>query len=250
VLCGLSGPFCLFLAPVAAWLVWRDRSRTRWWRAGILLACCLVQGSLIVGAHTARGTVPLGAGPRRLATIVSLQIILGALLGRHSLPHYMGLSMWRNGLVPSVIALASLILAVLAFRRGPNILRWAMVAATLLFAAALRAPAIGGDELAWVALSIPDVGCRYYLLPMLVWVGVLFTLAADRNLWLRGIGCALLLLMLVHLPGDWRFGTQFPIGGRTNFAEVAHAFAAAPAGTRMEFPIHPEGANAMVLIKQ
>ena len=51
------------------------------------------------------------------------------------------------------------------------------------------------------------------------------------------------------LPGDWHLPTSFPIGGRTDFIPRAEAFAKAPAGTEMRFPVHPSGMRPMVLRK-
>ena len=85
---------------------------------------------------------------------------------------------------------------------------------------------------------------------MLVWIGVLFTIAADRNIALRAIGVALIALVLAELPGDWHFATTFPIGERTDFVERARSFANAPVGTRMAFPVHPKDSPSMILVKR
>ncbi len=118
---------------------------------------------------------------------------------------------------------------------------WALALLGLLFAALVlsRKP----EMLLRAELWGDDGWC---MIPMLAWIGVLFTLAADRNCWLRGIGVALLLVLLLWaVPHDRQ---ERPIL-RTDFIERARAFEAAPPGTRMAFPIHPPGLSPMVLVK-
>ncbi|MBE7212883.1 MAG: hypothetical protein INR65_17865, partial [Gluconacetobacter diazotrophicus] len=98
-------------------------------------------------------------------------------------------------------------------------------------------------------MSMPDVGDRYYVMPMLAWAVVLFTLAADHAPVFRWSGRALLLVVALSLPGDWHLPTSFPVGGRTDFVARARAFAAAPPGTTAQFPVHPQGVPPMTLTK-
>jgi len=43
LLCGLSGPFCIFLLPLSVFLVWKYRDRWRYVPVGIFAFSCLVQ---------------------------------------------------------------------------------------------------------------------------------------------------------------------------------------------------------------
>ncbi len=251
VLSGLSGPFCLFLAPVALWRLARERSREMLWRAGIVCCAGVVQAGFILG-QPSRPPMDLGAGPRPLAAIIALQVVFGTILGRHALPGVLKLAMWRSGLLPVGTALGALILAGIAVARGADLVRWACLAGALVFAAALASPAAPGDTSVppWTLMSGPDFGNRYFMLPMLAWIGVLFAIAADRHRGIRMVGAALLGLLLIRLPGDWQFRANAPFWGPTDFIERARAFAAAPAGTRAEFPLHPMGVPPMTLVKR
>ena len=246
----VSGPFCLFLMPVALWRAAIVRDRNAIMRAAILGAGVLVQLWCLFGHGASRAAPLLGAGPRRLALILSLQIILPLLLGRHSTPLYEPLAWWQDGILPCLVATTAGVLTLRCLLTGPIIVRWACMFAGLMLIAALLRPAAGPGVAAWNLFSMPDVGDRYYMLPMLAWGVVLFALTGDRNRAVRWTGRILVGLMLVMLPGDWHLPTSFPIGGRTDFVARAHAFEAAPSGTTMSFPLHPQGIPPMQLTKR
>ncbi|MGI4744579.1 MAG: hypothetical protein ACRYGI_07280 [Janthinobacterium lividum] len=246
----LSGPFCLFLIPIALIRTALERDRIAAMRTAIIVAGALVQLWCLFGHGLSRSAPPLGAGPRRLAVILSMQVILPVLLGRHSTPIYTTLGWWRDDILPCLVALAGLALTVRTLIVGPAIVRWAcLFAGGQLFAALVR-PATGSQTPAWVLFSMPDVGDRYYILPMLAWAVVLFALTADPSRAFRRCGQCLMLLMLIMLPGDWHLPTSFPFTGRTDFVQRAHAFAEAPSGTVMSFPVHPAGMRPMWLTKR
>ena len=248
LLSGLSGPFCLILLPVALLHVLEDRNRTNIWRAGLLCALALVQICCLLGTpHHGRSTAPLGAAPRMLARIISLEILLGAELGFYTISNIYSVPAWRYNALPIAVTAVGAALACLALWRGSSLLRKLAVFAGLVFASALASPQASLSDLQWPLMAQPPMGNRYYTIPMLAWVAVLITLAADRHRILRCIGMALLLVMLVWgIPHDWRE----PPMPRTDFIARASAFDAAPPGTRMEFPIHPPGLSPMVLVKR
>ena len=249
LLSGLSGPFCIFLLPVAILRFWRDRTGDRAWRLAPVLLCCIIQASCALGSG--RGAAPLlGAGPRRLACIVALQIIGGTLLGRHRLPGILHHAMWLDGAIPVAITLAALALAIAALLRGNALLRQFCLYAALVFAAGLLRPATGSAIPAWLLFSQPDIGDRYYILPMLAWIGILFTLAAGTVPSMKWAGYSLLAMLALAIPGDLHFATPLATAPPTNFAEAARSFTQAAPGTPAAFPLHPQGARPMVLIKR
>ena len=248
-LCGLSGPFCLFLLPVSIWQAWRRRDRDSAWKLALVFACCIVQATLAIDAG--RGAPPLlGAGPRRLAVIVALQIILGTELGRHAMPGVLHGVLWSDNAVPILISAAAAGLTLMAIISGGVLLRQFILYAALVLSAGLLRPATGSTTPAWLLFTAPDIGDRYYLIPMLAWIGVLFALAAHGQRFVRGAARALIALVLVAIPGDLHFATRLATAPPTDFAARAGMFASAPRGTRMQFPIHPEGARPMILTRR
>jgi hypothetical protein len=268
LLCGLSGPFCLVLGPVAAWQVIEQRSRASVVRAVILGGTALVQLGCLLGSPHARSAAPRGAGPRQLARIVALDVLLGAQLGFFTIRDIPALPHWQDNLLPVALAAAGAALGVVALLRGSALFRKFALFAGLVFVAALVSPQVSTTDThwimkttdgqihvivnqfahvpQWVVMTMPPMGNRYFTFPMLAWIGALFTLAADRRAALRGVGLALLSVVLLWaIPHDWR-QMRFP---PTDFAARARAFAVAPRYTVMQFPIDPPGLNPMFLLK-
>ncbi len=245
---GLSGPFCLLLLPVAAVQLYYQRDTTSVWRGGLLCATAAVQLAFMLNqSHAGRSAAPLGAGPRMLARIVSLEVLLGVELGYRTIRAIPALPSWQDNILPLTVAAAGCVLAVLALLRGTRLLFKLVLFGGLVLAASLASPQVSATDPQWAAMATPPMGNRYYTFAMLAWVGILFTLAADRNRVLRCVGAALIVLMAAWgIPGDWRELRMPP----TDFVARARAFERAPPGTRMEFPIHPPGLSPMVLIKR
>jgi hypothetical protein len=248
-LSGLSGPFCLFLFPVAVWEFWRKRDRDSAGKAALLLVCCLAQASMAI--ETGRTAAPnLGAGPRRFAAIVALQIVLGTILGRHAMPHVIHSVLWQDNVIPVLLTIGAAGLTAVALRSGSALLRQFCLYAAFIFAAGLLRPATGSSIPAWQLFGTPDIGDRYYVIPMLAWIGVLFSLTAGRMLVARRTAYVLLALVLVAIPGDLHFATGLAASRATGFAAQARQFASAPPGSQMRFPIRPLGVPPMVLTKR
>ncbi len=246
LLSGLSGPFCVFLLPVALCYRALDRTAQRRRRLAMVAGCCAVQAACLLATMDAtRSTAPLGATLLGFVRIVAVQIVLGPLLGTRIGRHLADSPVWAWSGVPTLIFLTALALIVFALWRGPVLLRMGALAAACLFGAALAHPQVNLTEPQWPLMANPGTGQRYYFVPMLAWLGVLLTLARAREPALRSAALALLLLAVVGIVGDWR-PTKM---AATDFVAKARAFADAPAGTRMEFPLHPPGVYPMVLVK-
>ena len=233
ILSGLSGPFCLMLLPVAAWRAWVDRDRTSLVRLGLLSAAALVQACYLLGVPGGgRSAAPLGAGPRMLARIISLEVLARR---RNRLPRHRRAGEGA-GLAGEPVAGADDDGGrrpdrggALARARGcccgngpcspvcfsPP--RWAR-------------PQVSATAPQWqVMATLPPMGNRYYYFAMLAWAGVLFTLASDPNRVLRAAALLFLLVLLGRgVPQDFA-EPRFP---PTGFAALAKAFADAPPGTR------------------
>lgn len=233
--CGLSGPFCLVLAPVAAWLAVACRTRAALWRAGLLCVAAAVQAGVVVATVGERGATELGGGPRMLARIVAQQVMAGALVGEHAMPDLVDLPLWQTNVLPLGMAAVGLVLAGLALWHGRQPLRLLVLVAALLFAAALARPVVSLTGAQWPLLQVPGVGQRYYYAPMLALMAALFTLAGSRSLGRRALGCIPLLLLAMGIPGDFGLAPRVPTG----FAAQAKAFGKAAPGTLWTYSFNP-----------
>ncbi len=249
-LSALSGPLVFFLLPVALWTLFERQDRQHGARLALIAAACCLQAFMFVSTALIRLHFPLGASPRLLSVIVAGQVVLGPLLGRHSMDAYRAWPAWRDGTLPLAICAAGLLGWAAALRVGPSIFRKYSLFAGLAFAACLRSPMAVIDRDAWPQLALPDMGNRYFLLPSIGFVGMLLVLAGSGVRTLRVTGVGLLLLLLIELPGDWHLPTSFPMMGRTDFGARARIFAHAPVGTIMRFPVRPIGWRPMVLTKR
>jgi disulfide bond formation protein DsbB len=213
-----------------------------------VFACVLVQvGVFLTAPHHVRSAAPLGAGPRMLARIVALQVVLGAELGYRTISGIPEWRTWQNNFLPLTVAFGALLTGGLAWWRGPSVTRLAIVFGALMLTAALISPQISLDQPQWPLMTRPPLGNRYYLIPMVAWIAVVFTLTCDRARALRGVGAVLLLLLFAWgVPHDWSYPRMPP----TDFVARARAFATVPPGTVMAFPQHPPGTSPMWLRKK
>ena len=131
-----------------------------------MLATGLVQLACLLTTIDTRAPAPLGAGPRRFARIVALNIILAVEVGRHNLPRVMDSYLWQPAnLLPVAITSTAFALCVLAWCCGPGLLRKTCVFAAVTFAAALLHPQVSLDEEQWMVMSFPGFGNRYWKPP-------------------------------------------------------------------------------------
>lgn len=243
---GLSGPFCVFLAPVAVLRAWFGAGATTKARAAIVLATAALQAVAVVVSGHVRTTASLGAGPRMMARIVVEQILFGGLFGQANMHQLTDLAVWESNLLPVGAALLAAGLGVAVLARGPPLVRYSLLFAVPLFGAALLRPQISMTLPQWPLMLIPGIGTRYFFIPMLAWLGVVFTLAAGYVAWLRWVGIALLATFVVGFGSDY----FYPARPRTDFDKQARLFAGAAPGTVMAFPVLPQGVPPMVLVKR
>lgn len=249
---GLSGPFVLLLLPFAAWEAWNAgplRPRHALFRFVLVALCASIQLAFVVPGLADRAPPDLGASPDRFVRILGQQVVLGVVLGRHSMDAYRGWTWWQDGILPWLSCGVGLVLGLAAWIEGPPLFRKFALFGALVLASALISP-VGEIGPAWRALASPDIGDRYYLIPMLAALGVPFALAAHGRHGFRLIGWALLAITIAELPGDWHFGTTLAREVRTDFVARAVTFARSPKGTVMEFPVRPASTHPMQLIKR
>ena len=246
-LSGLSGPFTLMLAPVAAWQALRQPGRSAWSRLALVVTTAIIQMAVLLSSHDQRSSTPLGAGPRMLARVLSEQVVLASEFGWRSTYPIQALAVWRDNLLPPLLTLGAMAVVALAFWRGPPVLRQLTFYAGLMLTAALIEPAVSATGPSWEVMTHLPMGNRYFTVPVMAWIAALLTLALDRRWPLRMIGVLLLApVLLLGIPRDWSvIGWQ-----RTAFQAQARIWDRSPPGIRMTFPLIPAGMNPMVLVKR
>src|SRR5271165_1590961 len=234
-LSGATGPFSVFLLPIAILMFW---FRRRPW-TGVLVGieCCAatVQGLTILRtAAILRSPAPLGATPMLLLRIVGGQIIVSPLLGMEFLFAHPGAA----NVICAVSFACALLLLVYVFRRSPLELRLLGIFSISLLAAALRKPQVSLTQPQWQFLIFPGIGGRYWLIPVVsfLWIYV-WMLGRERPVVVRAIGALAVAAALCTGVVYWRYQPF----ANLDFPKYAHEFQHVPAGQDFAIPINPPG---------
>ncbi|WP_093137377.1 hypothetical protein [Pseudoxanthomonas sp. GM95] len=239
VLCGLSGTFALFLAPIAVWRHWMSRSRRSLALAALMSLCAVLQLFFILATPETRTAAPNGATFELFWKIVGGQVVLGGLLGDMWL-RVANRSWWSASWIPSCVVsvVAVLLMARAWFKGGPRIM---MVVALggMVFGAALLSPQISSAEPQWPIFSRSTAGGRYAFLPILaMYVCILWQVFHEGRRPVRVVASAMLACVLfVAIPHSW----VLPPYQDFEFSRSAQRFEAARAGSVIQIPINPSG---------
>lgn len=232
-LSGATGPFVVFLLPVAAIMYW---VRRRPW-TGVLLAivgcAASVQAITIFRmAAAARSSEQLGATWMLLFRIVGGQVIVSPLVG---LDFLLAHSTIANAVC--IVAFAgAVVLLVYVFRKAPLELRLFMIFSLSLLAAALRTPQVSLTQPQWQPLIYPGCGGRYWLIPVtsFFWVYV-WMLGRERPAVIRAVGALTVAAALCTGVVYWRYQPFV----NYDFPKYAREFQHIPAGQDFAIPINP-----------
>ena len=240
VFAGLSGPFCLVLAPIAVAMWWWRRDRRRLIIVATLATGAVIQTAAIFSDFGNRPGMALGPSPALLIKILSRQVFLGAMEGgKHPVASFTDHSL----LLSAAIAMTGVAILIWALSVGPLELQCFLVFGFAIFAASLASPLTSPGPSQWEVLFHAD-GARYWLFPMLVFLAALVRLLSARTWPLRWAAAAALLACSPGIVRDWRM----PAYEDLNFPAHARAFSQASPGTTVTIPINPPGWN-MRLVK-
>jgi hypothetical protein len=241
VLCGLTGPFCVFLLPIALYLAWKNHDRRRWSIAGDLAFFCLIQAWAIFKGSTSGdpfdhrqiGLHLVSATPALFTRILASQIYLGTLIGGNGL----GASAGSNYLIFfACVAIGGTALVIFCFVKASLQMKLFLAFSVLTFAASLFSSTGNAPPGGWSLLAAAG-GIRYWFFPTLVFAWTILWCFQYRNLALKVVSTILLFFMCIGIVRDWRQ----PVLMDLHFAEYARRFEAAPPGTTMTIPENPEG---------
>jgi hypothetical protein len=244
LLSGISGPFCIFLLPIALFLAWRHRDRWLWAEAGVLAAACFVQAwNLFNGGFSSRPHYVLGASPVLFARILAGQVYLGTLLGRNGVAGHAGLGF---SIALTIIAAGGTILVAVCFLRSPLAMKLFLLFSAMIFVSSLLSPTLGplSGVTSWEIMAW-GAGSRYWFIPTLAFAWTILWCLHSRYAVLRKVSAVLLCLMCIGIVRDWRH----PAFHDMHFAEYARRFESSPAGTVVTIPQCTEGWT-MTLVKR
>jgi hypothetical protein len=239
LLCGLSGTFSLFLAPLALWRCHSVRNRRQLLLASVLVIAAAVQCMAILTHPGTRSHAPLGATTELAAWIFSGQVVVAGLAGDLWSQLYASQA-WRNaGFLAWALTLLGVAVFVRAWLVSNQALRCLIALGSMVLVAALAMPQISGTEPQWPLFAQPYTGGRYAFVPILAFYGCLAWLAAfDANrLFRHGSRLALACVLLVAVPASWKIRPYQDL----EFKAHAARFEAAPPGSVVEIPINPQG---------
>ncbi|MHC1480637.1 hypothetical protein ACYJW8_10320 [Frateuria aurantia] len=246
-LAALSGPFSVFLAPIAVALAWRRRDRRAMGLAAWVLGCALIQGGILCFHHGQgdRFTSALGASPELLLQLFACKVVLAGLFGYERgamVTHWLSQSWWPGLLVSAWGAIVLL----LGWLRGGVLARAVISLGTMVFAASLILPQISPVTPQWQAYLQPGAGGRYSFLPVLALYAALIVVAKHGRRGTRLLALlGLLTTLLLGLPVNWRMGA-YP---DYRFPAYAQRYAQAAPGQEVDIPIVPGPFWTMKLVK-
>lgn len=249
LLSAVSGPFCLFLAPLTAIRWWLRRERWLLFLLAGLSMGILLQGTTIFTSSSStleRVPIPLGIALGSLTKIIAGQVFLGSLVGKTGYAEIVPSYLW-NSLLFILVAIAGILALGYALLKSPLELRLLIVFGMLNLSTALAVQAIrAADPLPiWEAMKSPTIGQRYYFIPMIAFLTTIVWLISRQNPpQLRLAATIALTSLLIGITLDWRH----PAFTDLNFPDYANQLAASPTGAKVIIPINPPGWS-MELIK-
>jgi len=242
-LCGLTGPFCIFLLPIAIFLAWIRRDRWRWVSVGIFAACCLVQAwGLLVVNRAVRPDYVLGASVSSLARILAGQVYLGTLIGSNALAYHPGT---RLSIFLFAVAICGTTIVIVSFIQSCLEMRLFLLFSFVLLAASLVSPIVHARPgvPVWELLASAG-GIHYWFLPTLAFAWCVVYWFNSRVLILKIVAGYLLFFLSIGIVRDFRQ----PAFHDLHFSDYAARFEAAPPGSAVTIPENPDGWS-MILVK-
>jgi hypothetical protein len=236
LLCGLTGPQCVFLFPIAIFLAWKHRERWLFVASGVIALTCFIQAwGLLNGGFSSRPHFALGASPAMLARILAGHVFLETLLGGNSLAKNASPQLL---IFMVCVAIGGIAMAAFCFARSPEPMKLFAVLTSALFAVSLLSPTAypPAGVTMWQMLAGAG-GIRYWYFPSIVFAWLLLWGFQSRTTALKTASAVLLCIMCFGIIRDWRI----PAFKDLNWTEDAKRFEAAPPGTVAIFPENPEG---------
>lgn len=242
---GLSGPFCLFYAPVAFWQWYNKKTSWRLKLFIVSLFCAVMQAYslFILTPRLMLAEIPK-MSPDLFLGIIYKQIFLGAIFGNRGYAALQNIFLFPP--IFLTVMVMGLTVVIFAFVKARLELKLFMMFAFFIFCSSMLAPTTLDVPNSWAAMFNSDGGARNWLIPIIAFLVALFwSVKVSNPAVIRVIAVVFLSFMLVGVSLDF----FYPHYHDFEFQKYARKFQDIPAGTRLEIPINPPGWN-MTLIKE
>lgn len=230
----LSGPFCLFLLPIA--LIKYYYHRNNWILTLIIVMAggCIVQGISILAIERP-SRAALGANINRFLLILGGQVFFSTIFGETGFFWTYLHPFWKDS-VAVIINLIGLGLFGYAAIKSNLELRLLMLFAVFIMVGALVYPAASNNPPQWDILFYPLAGTRYWMIPIFCCLVVLCWIARSApHKIMRLVATVFLLLAPIGICLDWQYT---PYKDYT-FQKYVYDFDTAPSGTEVKIPTNP-----------
>lgn len=246
LLSGLSGPYAIFLIPIAVLICWHRPNKNLISLLFGLIICGVMQAIIIKNKTDITFIqISLYSALKLLSKITGGQLFLGPLIGKSGYA-WLNTNSFVSYFLFSTVAIAGIAAFIYALIKAPLELKLFIIYSTSILGAALLMPLIRGDtiESFWGAMSSPSLGGRYYFLPRLAFVSTLVWMMNQKPRQVQIVASIALATMLFGIILDFRY----PAFTDFKFREYVDSFMEAQEGTKVTIPINPPGWT-MQLIK-
>lgn len=236
LLCGLTGPFCIFLFPISIFLLYRDPKPWRWIQAILLGLTFLIEAWTIWILPVASDLVlhphpRLGASPELFLRIFGGQIVYGTVAGETGL----AAQPWAFPLVV-ILSVLGMVLVTYCLSRSSLPMKLFLLFSLGIWAAALLSPVNGNRMPSWQVLILFP-GVHYWFFPSLAFAWTLLWCVRCRFQGLQILSGFLLLMQCFGIALFWRR----PAYPDTHFAESVERLNSALPGSVVVIPETPPG---------
>lgn len=240
LLSALSGPYAIFLTPIAALLILLRRNEQ--WQIFLLFG--LLTGALTQAITIRSQTAPinvhtpsLGTELNLLSKIIGGQLFLGSLIGKSG---YAWIEPHVNWLIFAVFAIAGIAAFIYALVKAPLELKLFIIYAASILGSTLLSPLVRGDTIQsfWEAMQSPGLGGRYYFIPRLAFiVTIIWIISKQESNHSKIIAKTVLATILIGIILDF----HHPAFNDYKFKECADNFMKAQQGAKVTIPTNPAG---------
>lgn len=235
ILSSLTGPFCIFLLPIAFIRWFYTKEKWTLYMIVIFLVASLIQ--FYPMAVTERPYAEdLGASIKNFSRMVGGQIFVGSIISGNGYQWLIENKLWKD-LSIALINLIGFSLLIYGALKSKIELKLFILFSTLVFAASIISPISDPKDKPWDILINPNVTGRYWFIPTLCFIVTIFDLAAyAKSKTIKIISIIIILLMPIGITS----GLKVPPFKDYLFKKYAQEFENAPSGTEVTIPINPD----------